>query len=165
MNVNKAIIVGRLVRDPELRTTQNGQTVANLSVATSTQWKDQSGQKQEKTEFHNVVAWGKQGEVIGQYFVKGQEIYVEGRLETRSWDDKETGKKMYRTEIVLEKFEFGAKPAGASAQGNYNNSGARQAAAPAAAATGAAATTTKDEIPTINLDDETEEIKIEDVPF
>ncbi len=160
MNVNKAIIIGRLVRDPEMRTTQTGQTVANLSVATSTQWKDQSGQKQEKTEFHNVVAWGKQGEVIGQYFTKGQEIYVEGRLETRNWDDKDSGKKMYKTEIVLEKFEFGAKPGGNSAgQGGYNN--APQQNRPAANP----APKKDDEIPTINLDDEQDEIKIEDVPF
>jgi single-strand DNA-binding protein len=99
MNVNKAMIIGRLVRDPEVRSTPSGQTVTNISVATSYTWKDQSGQKQEKTEYHNVVAWAKRGEVIAQYFVKGQEIYVEGRLETRNWEDKETGKKMYRTEI------------------------------------------------------------------
>ncbi len=110
MNVNKAIIVGRLTRDPEVRTTPSGQTVTNFTVATSTTWKDQNGQPQEKTEFHNVVAWGRRGEVIGQYVTKGQELYVEGRLETRSWDDQETGKKMYRTEIILENFEFGAKP-------------------------------------------------------
>ncbi len=119
MNVNKVMIVGRLTRDPEVRTTPNGQTVTNFSVATSTTWKDQNGQPQEKTEFHNVVAWGRRGEVIGQYVIKGQELYVEGRLETRSWDDQETGKKMYRTEIILENFEFGAKPNNSNA--NYNN--------------------------------------------
>lgn len=163
MNVNKAIIIGRLTRDPELRTTSNGQTIASFSVATSRQWKDQSGQKQEKTDFHNVVAWGKQGEVIGQYFTKGQEIYVEGRMETQSWDDKDSGKKMYRTEIVLEKFEFGAKAGnttGAAPQNNAYASTPRQAAAPAAKQK-----PKEEEIPTINLDDEMEEIKIEDVPF
>ena len=160
MNVNKVIIIGRLTRDPELRTTSSGQTVANLSVATSRQWKDQSGQKQEKTDFHSVVAWGRQGEVIGQYFIKGQEIYVEGRLETRSWDDKETGKKMYRTEIILEKFEFGAKPGGG--QGGY--SGGQQQSRPAARPTAAPHEKKEEEIPTINLDDE-QEIRIEDVPF
>jgi len=161
MNVNKVIIVGRLTRDPELRTTTSGQTVANLSVATSRQWKDQNGQKQEKTEFHNVVAWGRQGEVIGQYFIKGQEIYVEGRLETRSWDDKETGKKMYRTEIILEKFEFGAKPSGGGQGGSYSG-GHQQQSRPAARP--AAQEKKEEEIPTINLDDE-QEIRIEDVPF
>ena len=160
MNVNKVIIIGRLTRDPELRTTSSGQTVANLSVATSRQWKDQSGQKQEKTDFHSVVAWGRQGEVIGQYFIKGQEIYVEGRLETRSWDDKETGKKMYRTEIILEKFEFGAKPGGG--QGGY--SGGQQQSRPAARPAAAPHEKKEEEIPTINLDDE-QEIRIEDVPF
>ena len=158
--VNKVIIIGRLTRDPELRTTSSGQTVANLSVATSRQWKDQSGQKQEKTDFHSVVAWGRQGEVIGQYFIKGQEIYVEGRLETRSWDDKETGKKMYRTEIILEKFEFGAKPGGG--QGGY--SGGQQQSRPAARPAAAPHEKKEEEIPTINLDDE-QEIRIEDVPF
>ena len=119
MNVNKAIIVGRLTRDPEVRTTPNGQTVTNFTIATSTTWKDQNGQPQERTEFHNVVAWGRRGEVIGQYVTKGQELYVEGRLETRSWDDQETGKKMYRTEIILENFEFGQRPNNTSA--NYDN--------------------------------------------
>jgi single-strand DNA-binding protein len=161
MNVNKAIIVGRLVRDPEMRTTQSGQTVANLSVATSTQWKDQSGQKQEKTEFHNVVAWGKQAEVIGQYFTKGQEIYVEGRLETRNWDDKDSGKKMYKTEIVLDKFEFGAKPAGSGAQSNYGSGSQNRSPV----SSQKPQPKKDDEIPTINLDDEQDEIKIEDVPF
>lgn len=164
MNVNKVIIIGRLTRDPELRTTPNGQTVANISVATSRQWKDQGGAKQEKTEFHNVIAWGKQGEVIGQYFTKGQEIYVEGRLETQNWDDKDSGKKMYRTEIVLEKFEFGAKAGGgtsAAPQGGYSNNAPQQRTAPAAQPQ----PRKEDEIPTINLDDEQDEIKIEDVPF
>lgn len=116
MNVNKSIVIGRLTRDPEVKTTPNGTTLCTLSVATSTQWKDNNGQKQSKTEFHNVIAWGKQAEVIGQYFVKGQEIYVEGRLETRSWEDKDTGKKMYRTEIVLERFDFGSRPQNAAPQ-------------------------------------------------
>jgi len=155
MNVNKSIIIGRLTRDPELKTTPNGTSLCTLSVATSTQWKDNTGQKQSKTEFHNVIAWGKQAEVIGQYFVKGQEIYVEGRLETRSWDDKETGKKMYRTEIVLERFDFGSRPQNAAPQEPKQQQ--RQ-----------------EPIPTIELDDTPEveavkvdddEIKLEDVPF
>jgi len=176
MNVNKAIIIGRLTRDPELRTTPNGRQVATLSVATSFRYKDQSGQKQEKTEFHNVVSWGRQAEVIGQYFTKGQEIYVEGRLETRSWDDKETGKKMYRTEIVMDKFEFGAKPQGASgnynANQNNNNASVSQNTANqndtqnnASPSPSQPQQNQEEEIPTINLDDEQEDVKIEDVPF
>ncbi len=164
MNVNKAIIIGRLTRDPEVRTTPSGQTVTNFSVATSNKWKGQDGQMNEKTEFHNVVAWAKRGEVIGQYFTKGQEIYVEGRLETRSWDDKETNKKMYRTEIVLENFEFGAKAGagGGSAQGNQNNFQKNQNANQPAPQNNAVA---EEEIPTINLDEEQDEVKIENVPF
>jgi single-strand DNA-binding protein len=161
MNVNKAIIVGRLTRDPEKRSTQSGQTVTNFSVATSTKWKGQDGQQNEKTEFHNVIAWGKRGDVIAQYMTKGQEIFVEGRLETSSWDDKETGKKMYRTEIILDNFEFGAK-AGANNQNNYNNQ--NQSETPVATNQPSQQTQEK-EIPTINLDDEADEIKIEDVPF
>ncbi len=158
MNVNKVIIVGRLTRDPEKRTTQTGTTITNFSVATSTKWKGQDGQQNEKTEFHNVIAWGKRGEVIAQYMTKGQEIYVEGRLETSSWDDKETGKKMYRTEIIMENFEFGAKPSGTNTNNNdYNN----QNKAPTATPT----EPKEEEIPTINLDDEADEVKIEDVPF
>lgn len=172
MNVNKVILIGRLTKDPEVRSTTSGQTVTSISVATSRSWKDQAGQKQEKTEFHNVVAWAKRGEVIAQYFTKGQEIFVEGHLETRNWDDKATGKKMYRTEVILDNFEFGAKPGGGG--GGYANSGA--AAVPAAAAgvaAGTAATAAPqqskpvptDDIPTINLDDEKDDVNIEDVPF
>ncbi|PID52030.1 MAG: single-stranded DNA-binding protein [Candidatus Moraniibacteriota bacterium] len=159
MNVNKAIVVGRLTQDPEMRTTPNGQTVANFTIATNTKWKDQSGQQQERTEFHNIVAWGRRGEIIGQYVTKGQELYVEGRLETRNWDDKDTGKKMYRTEIIMENFEFGAKAGGGNGGGNYNNTATPQQNQPAAEQK------KDDEIPTINLDDEQDEVKIEDVPF
>ena len=165
MNVNKATIVGRLTRDPEVRTTPNGQTVVNFSLATSSSWKDQSGQKQEKTEFHNIVAWGKRGEVIGQYCTKGQELYVEGRLETRNWEDKESGKKMYRTEIIMDNFEFGAKPGGSGGGGNYDQgdsygSGNSQPAAKKPAQQ----EIEEEDIPTINLEEE-EKVKIEDVPF
>jgi len=156
MNVNKAIIVGRLTRDPEKRSTQTGTTITSFSVATSSKWKSQDGQQNEKTEFHNVIAWGKRGDIIAQYMTKGQEIYVEGRLETSSWNDKETGKKMYRTEIVMENFEFGSKPAGGG-QNNNNQQNQTPAAAPEQPK--------EEEIPTINLDDEADEVKIEDVPF
>ncbi len=165
MNVNKAIIIGRLTRDPELRTTQSGRQVVSLSVATSFTYKDQSGQKQEKTEFHNVVAWGKQAEIIAQYFTKGQEIYVEGRMETRSWDDKDSGKKMYRTEIIMEKFEFGAKPQGVVGSSAINNNN-QEKKINNNKVNQTDSQVTEENIPTINLDDEDqEEVKIEDVPF
>ncbi len=163
MNVNKAIVVGRLTRDPEMRTTPSGQNVTNFSIATSRSWKDASGAQQEKPEYHNVVAWGKRGEVINQYCTKGQELYVEGRLETRSWDDADSGKKMYRTEIVMDEFQFGQKPGGGTTPTAAAAGGAVAGAAsvPAAAATAPQA---EEEIPTINLEEE-EEVKIEDVPF
>jgi len=163
MNVNKAIVVGRLTRDPEMRTTPNGQNVTNFSIATSRSWKDASGQQQEKPEYHNVVAWGKRGEVINQYCTKGQELYVEGRLETRAWDDKDSGKKMYRTEIVMDEFQFGQKPGAGSPSGAASS--APQAAVAAAPIAAATAVPAEEEIPTINLEEEEEEVKIEDVPF
>ncbi|MCK4635532.1 MAG: single-stranded DNA-binding protein [Candidatus Moranbacteria bacterium] len=162
MNVNKAIVIGRLTRDPEVRTTPAGRTLTKFSVATSNKWKGQDGQMNEKTEFHNVIAWGKRGEVIGQYMQKGQEIYVEGRLETQSWDDKDSGKKMYRTEINLENFEFGAKAGGGSSQNNSNNAPQNQNVN---ATTPQNNAVVEEEIPTINLDEEQDEVKIEDVPF
>lgn len=162
MNVNKAIVIGRLTRDPEVRTTPSGQTVTNFSVATSNKWKGQDGQMNEKTEFHNVVAWGKRGEVIGQYMQKGQEIYVEGRLETRSWDDKDTNKKMYRTDIILDNFEFGAKAGGGSSQGSFQQNQNNNQATPQNNQNNAVK---EEEIPTINLDEEQDEVKIENVPF
>lgn len=173
MNVNKVILIGRLTKDPEVRSTTSGQTVTSISVATSRSWKDQAGQKQEKTEFHNIVAWAKRGEVIAQYFTKGQEIFVEGHLETRNWDDKATGKKMYRTEVILDNFEFGAKPGGGGGGGSYANQNPSATVAPAAAAGVAAGVATApqakptptEDIPTINLDDEKDDVNIEDVPF
>ncbi len=114
MNLNKALIIGRITQPLELKKLPSGNSVVNFSVATNYVYKDQNGNKVELPEFHNIVAFGKQAENIAQYFVKGQEIFVEGRIQTRSWDDKETGKKMYRTEIILDKFEFGQKPGNSS---------------------------------------------------
>jgi len=102
MDLNKAQIIGRLTRDPEIRTTPNGTNVASFSVATSFNWTDQQGQKKEQTEFHNVVAWRKLADIVGQYLKKGSQVYIEGRMQTRSWDDKTSGQKRYRTEIVAD---------------------------------------------------------------
>ena len=97
-SVNKAIIVGNLGRDAEVRYTPGGTAVANISVATTETWNDKSGQRQEKTEWHRVAIWGKTAEAIGEYLTKGRQVYVEGRIETRQWDDKD-GQKRYTTEI------------------------------------------------------------------
>jgi single-strand DNA-binding protein len=104
--VNKVLLIGNLGRDPEIRTTPNGQTVAKFSLATTRTWRDRDGNRQERTEWHNIVAWGRQAEVAGQYLTKGRQLYVEGRLQTDSWEDRETGKKMYRTEIICDNFQM-----------------------------------------------------------
>jgi single-strand DNA-binding protein len=108
MYLNKVLLYGNLTRDPELKALTSGSQVVNFSLATDRVFKDKNGQKQEVTEFHNVVAFGRTAEIIAQYCKKGRPIYVEGRLQTRSWDDKETGKKNYRTEIIVDTFQFGA---------------------------------------------------------
>ncbi len=101
-SLNRATIIGNITRDPESRTTTSGQNVVSFSVATSRRWKDQtSGEMKEATEFHNCVAWGKLAQTISTYCRKGSKVYVEGRLQTRSWDDP-TGVKKYRTEIVAD---------------------------------------------------------------
>jgi single-strand DNA-binding protein len=99
MSVNKAILVGRLGRDPETRFTGGGQAVANFSVATDHSYKDRNGERQKKTEWHKIVAWGKLAEIVQKYLKKGSLIYIEGRIETREWQDKE-GQKRYSTEII-----------------------------------------------------------------
>lgn len=165
MNVNKVILVGRLTRDPEVRTTQSGQSVVALGMATNNYWTDKSGTKQERTEFHNVVLWGRLAEIAGQYLTKGQECFIEGRLQTREYTAKDGSQKRV-TEIVGENMQLGSRAQGAPAgapraggvaaggSGSYAGEGQNQTKAPA-----------EEEIPTINLDDEKEEIKIEDVPF
>ncbi|MFH0969511.1 MAG: single-stranded DNA-binding protein [Patescibacteria group bacterium] len=154
MNVNKVMLVGRLTRDPEVRTTTSGQTVASIGLATGRTWTDKQGQKQEKTTFHNVVFWGRLAEVVGQYLIKGQEVFIEGRLDTRTYTGKD-GVERRITEIIAENFQFGSKPQGAS-RGNYS--------APAVKPQESQAPK-EEQIPTINLDEEQGEVKIEDVPF
>src|SRR4029079_14769160 len=104
--VNKVILIGNLGRDPEVRSTPSGQPVASFTLATNRKWKDKNGQRQEQTEWHNVVCWGRQAEVAGQYLTKGKRIYVEGRLQTRSWEDRQSGAKRDRTEIICENFQM-----------------------------------------------------------
>ena len=101
-SVNKVILVGNLGRDAELRYTPGGAAVATLNLATTEVWNDKQGQRQEKTEWHRVVVWGKQAETLQEYLVKGKQIYVEGRLQTRQWDDKD-GNKRYTTEIKADR--------------------------------------------------------------
>lgn len=105
MGVNKVILIGRLGRDPELRYTPGGQAVASFSLATDRSWTGADGQKNKVTTWHNIVAWGKAAEIIKEYMSKGREIYIEGRIDNRSYDDKE-GNKKYVSEVVVENFQF-----------------------------------------------------------
>lgn len=114
MYINKVTLYGNLTRDPELKSLPSGQQVSSFSLATNRSYKDKEGHQQENTEFHNVVAFGRQAEIIGQYFKKGRPIYVEGRLQTRSWE--KDGSKLYRTEIIIEQFQFRADSGATSTQ-------------------------------------------------
>lgn len=111
--VNKVIIVGRLGSDPEVKTVSANNNVARLSIATSESWTDREGQKQERTEWHRVVVWGRLADLCGKYLTKGRQVYVEGRLQTRSWEDQQ-GQKKYTTEVVANTVQFLGAAAGAN---------------------------------------------------
>jgi len=121
MNLNKAMIIGNITRDPEVKNTPMGVPVATFSVATNMIWKDQSGRRQEKVEYHNIVAWRKLAEICGQYLRKGAKVYVEGRIQTRDWTGQD-GVKRYRTEIIAENLimldRAGANSGGGAFSGN-----------------------------------------------
>jgi single-strand DNA-binding protein len=153
MNLNKAMIIGNLTRDPEVRTTPTGQTVASFSVATNLVWTDQSGQKQERAEFHNVVAWRKLGEICGQYLKKGSKVYIEGRMQTRDWMGQDNVKR-YRTEIVADNMIM-LDRAGNSGQSSQSNSAMDQSSEPVIDL----------EEPVQGNSPAEEEIKIENIPF
>ena len=148
MYLNKAIVIGNLTRDPELRSLPSGIKVCSFSVATNRVWKDKNGAKQEAADYHNVVVFGRQAETVAQYMKKGSSILVEGRMQTRSWDDKETGQKKYRTEIVADRTQFGPK--------GSSNGGASNTVAPKTAGTAP-------EEDTIEYPEE--DINPEDIPF
>lgn len=112
--LNKVLLMGNLGRDPEVRFTQGGQAVANFTLATNESWKDKNGQQQEKTEWHRIVVWGRLAELCGEYLKKGRQAFIEGRLQTREWTNKE-GQKQYTTEVVAQQVTFlGGRPEGAS---------------------------------------------------
>ncbi|MEA3464366.1 MAG: single-stranded DNA-binding protein [Patescibacteria group bacterium] len=165
MNLNKAMIIGNLTRDPEIRTTPTGQTVASFGVATNRVWTDQSGQKQERVEFHNVAAWGKLAEICGQYLNKGRKVYIEGRLQTNDWVGQD-GVKRYKTQIVTENMimldRAGTAPTTPTAPTEQPPAPEEQPSAPSE--------------PIINVEEPTtaggeetnpseEEIKVESIPF
>lgn len=157
MNLNKALLVGRLTADPQLRSTKSGQSVAAFSIATNRYW-TKDGQRQEETEFHNIVVWGKQAETAAKYLIKGQEALIEGRIQTRNYEDQQ-GQKRYITEIIADRVQFGAKP---GAGGSTFNPASSPNPKSTESTDESQDNNKQDDIPTINLDDE---IKPEDLPF
>lgn len=156
MNLNRAQIIGNLTRDPETRTTPNGQQVSSFSIATTYAYKDASGQKVEKPEYHNIVAWGKLAEICGQFLAKGRKVYAEGRLQTREWTGQD-GQKRMRTEIIAENVILLDRPGAPGAGGSM----------PRAAGSGSGGGSMQSEEPIAVPIQEggEEEIKIEDIPF
>jgi single-strand DNA-binding protein len=140
-SVNKVILVGHVGKDPEVKYTPSGTAVANFSIATNDRFKDKEGQWQDRTEWHRVVAWQRTAEIVGEYVKKGSNVYVEGKLQTRSWDDKETGQKKYMTEIwVNDLVLLGGRGAGDEAGGRTRSASAgfdQRVPEPAAAPAGA----------------------------
>lgn len=153
MYLNKVLLYGNMTKDPEVKALPSGIKVASFSLATNRTFKDKNGVKQEKVDFHNIVVFGKQAELIEQYMKKGNPIFVEGRIENRSWEGAD-GKKNYRTEIIVDSFQFGPKTTGGSTGGSYapRSEGAAPKKEPA-----------KDSGSEIQYPDE--EINIEDIPF
>jgi single-strand DNA-binding protein len=154
MDLNKVLIVGRMTGVPELRRTPGGMSVTTFGVATNRVSKDKNGNRREETEFHNVVAWGRQAEVASQFLTKGALVLIEGRLQTRSWQDKQGGSRK-TTEIICERLQLGPRAAGGSAP---------RSNVPAAGPAKAADAPAEEEIPVINLDEEPEQ-PAEDIPF
>ena len=152
MNLNKAMIIGNLTRDPEVRSTPGGSQVASFSVATNQVWVDQSGQKQERPEYHNIVAWKKLAEIVGKYLTKGSKVYVEGRLQTREWTGQDSIKR-YRTEIVADNLIMLGGSGGQGGSNRPDNSFAQPSMSSSE--------------PVIDFGDsiEEDEIKVENIPF
>jgi len=147
MYLNKAILIGNLTRDPELKAIASGNKVCTFSIATNRTYKDSNGVRQEKTDYHNIVVWGKTAENVATYMKKGSQILVEGRMETRSWDDAATNTKKYRTEVIADTVQFGAKSSGGSSSSTAPQATPKK----------------EEEIDTIEYPDE--QINSEDIPF
>ncbi|MBU2109819.1 single-stranded DNA-binding protein [Patescibacteria group bacterium] len=148
MNFNKVFIIGNLTRDPELKTLPSGTAVASFGVATNRVWKDQSGQKKEEVQFHNIVIFGRQAEIVSQYLTKGSSALIEGRIQNRSWEAAD-GSKRNRTEIVAERVQFGPRKGTSSLAGGGEKNASQQAP--------------KEELETIQYPDE--DINPEEIPF
>ena len=160
MNLNKVFLIGRLTVDPQLRTTPGGQSVVTLSLATNRTWTDKNGKKQEDSQFHNVVVWGRQAEIVSQFLKKGSMIFVEGRLQTRTWQDSR-GETRRTTEIISERVQLGPRSFGGGFRegASFNDTTASQKFS----ARQDVSEEATDALPEINVD--SDEIKAEDIPF
>jgi len=150
MYLNKALIIGNLTRDPELKAIPSGIKVCSFSVATNRVWKDKNGARQEAADYHNVVVFGRQAETVAQYMKKGSQVMVEGRMQTRSWDDAATNTKKYRTEVIADRVQFGSTGSGSSS----SSSSAPKSAQPQ-----------EDSNDLDTIDYPEEQINAEDIPF
>lgn len=146
MNLNKVFLIGNLTRDPELKNLPSGTAVVSFGMATNRVWKDKQGEKQEEAQFHNIVVFGRQAEIVNQYLTKGSLALIEGRIQTRSWDGKD-GSKQYRTEIVAETIQFGPRSGQGASETNPSPK----------------TTSLKEDMPVIDI--EGDNIKPEDLPF
>ncbi|MDO8469875.1 MAG: single-stranded DNA-binding protein [bacterium] len=165
MNLNKVFLLGNVTRDPELRQTTGGQSVATFGVATNSFFTDKSGQKQQKAEFHTIVAWGRQAEIASQFLKKGSLVMVEGRIQTRTWQDKQ-GQNRQTTEIVCERMQLGPRSAGAAPSGGTPPAAERAEVWATEVPVGnpsVGVDAPHEELPEISIDDG--EIKASDIPF
>jgi single-strand DNA-binding protein len=166
MYLNKAFIIGNLTRDPELKALPSGIRVASFSVATNRIWKDQNGVRQENVDYHNVVVFGRQAETVSQYMKKGSNVFVEGRMQTRSWDAPD-GKKQYRTEVVADRVQFGSRASGVNEGGSKGSYGDSQSTssrpAPSPSQDSSSANDPLDNMPSMDYPED--EINPEDIPF
>ena len=157
MYLNRVYLIGNLTQDPEVKSLPSGSSVTNFGLATNRTYSDQSGNKQESTEYHNVVAYGKQADIIAQYLKKGSMMMIEGRLQTRSWEAQD-GQKKYKTEIIIENFQMG--PKGSS---TGSSSGKSYGGGSSAPQNRRQAPQQQEELPTVDLDED--EIDLEEIPF
>ena len=153
MYLNKVFIIGNLTRDPELKAIPSGTKVCSFSVATNRVWKDKNGAKQEAVDYHNIVVFGRQAETTAQYMKKGSQVMIEGRMQTRSWDDATTNTKKYRTEVIADRVQFGSNSGGAKNGGSSDQS-AQVKDSPS-----------KDEGELDTIEYPEEQINAEDIPF
>jgi single-strand DNA-binding protein len=161
MYLNKVLLYGNVTKDPEVKALPSGSNVAQFSLATNRTYKDKNGVKQEQADFHNIVVFGNSANLIAQYVKKGSGLFVEGRIQTRSWDGAD-GKKNYRTEIVCDSFQFGPRPAGA---GVSTGGASYSAAKPSASAAMPAAKKGGEDAPMEEIQYPEEQINAEDIPF